>query len=110
MFLAIAILERSSSEPRQIKDRFPGHRVEIESETQTQKDTRLDERMQRQWVDRKSRNIDTTLTAEVTEERTARSRAAKNRALATNANPQKAVAAAEKKVGSVGKAAGSWGQ
>ena len=94
----------------QIKDRFPGHRVEIESETQTQKDTRLDERMQRQWVDRKSRNIDTTLTAEVTEERTARSRAAKNRALATNANPQKAVAAAEKKVGSVGKAAGSWGQ
>ena len=93
-----------------IKDRFPGHRVEIESETQTQKDTRLDERMHNQWADRKSRNIDAVLSAEVKEEKRARTQAAKSRALATNANPQKAVAAAEKKVGSVGKAAGSWGQ
>tara|TARA_R100001086_G_scaffold120292_1_gene61883 strand:+ start:42 stop:560 length:519 start_codon:yes stop_codon:yes gene_type:complete len=91
-----------------IKERFPGHRVEIESETQTQKDTRLDERMHKQWVDRKSRNIDSTLMKEVKEKSTAYKKEARSKAVAQNANPNKAKVA--KRVGSAGKNAGSWGQ
>jgi hypothetical protein len=92
-----------------IKERFPGHRVEVESETQTQKDTRLDERMHNQWVDRKSRNIDAALKREVKEKGDAYQAEAKRKALAVNKSPEKAMKAAGKKVGSVGKAAGSWG-
>lgn len=93
-----------------IKERFPGHRVEIESETQTQKDTRLDERMHNQWVHRKNRNIDNALRAEVKEKRKAKTAEAKRKALSHNLNPKKAVSTAGSKVGSVGKAAGSWGK
>jgi hypothetical protein len=93
-----------------IEERFPGHRVEVESETQTQKDTRIDERMHNQWLDRKSRNIDAQVTKEVKEESKARSAIAERKAISHNQNPQKAITAAQKKVGSVGKNAGSWGQ
>ena len=93
-----------------IEERFPGHRGEVESETQTQKDTRLDERMHNQWVDRKSRNIDASLKQEVKEKRKAKVAEATRKAISQNIDPKKAVSAAEKSVGSVGKNAGSWGQ
>lgn len=92
-----------------IEERFPGHRVEVDSETQTQKNTRLDERMHNQWVDRKSRNIDASLMSEVKEKGNAHQAEAKRKAIAQNKNPDAAMKAAGKKVGSVGKAAGSWG-
>tara|TARA_R110002072_G_scaffold2466_10_gene20458 strand:+ start:316 stop:654 length:339 start_codon:yes stop_codon:yes gene_type:complete len=93
-----------------IKERFPGHRVEIDSETQTQKDTRLDERMHNQWVDRKSRNVDTHVVEGVKEKKKAKTQEAIRKSLARNADPTTAASAAEKAVGSASKAAGSWGQ
>ena len=82
----------------------------IESETQTQKDTRLDERMHNQWVDRKSRNVDTHVVEGVKEKKKAKTQEAIRKSLARNADPTTAASAAEKAVGSASKAAGSWGQ
>ena len=93
-----------------IKERFPGHRGEVDSETQTQKDTRLDERMHNQWVDRKSRNVDTHVVEGVKEKKKAKTQEAIRKSLARNADPTTAASAAEKAVGSASKAAGSWGQ
>ena len=40
-----------------IKKRFPGHRVELQSETQAQKDARLDEVRHRSWQTKKTAGV-----------------------------------------------------
>lgn len=52
-----------------IEDRFPGHRVEIESETPQKWQQRTDERLHKQWERRKARGNDAKMVDELATER-----------------------------------------
>ena len=52
-----------------IEDRFPGHRVEIESNTTEKHRLRTDERLHKQWERRKARGNDAKMVKELTAER-----------------------------------------
>lgn len=51
-----------------IQQRFPGHRIELTSETKSQKQTRLDGLRQRAHDGRKRAGVDSTIRAEMNEE------------------------------------------
>ena len=52
-----------------IEDRFPGHRVEIESENPQKWQQRTDERLHKQWERRKARGNDAKMVNELATER-----------------------------------------
>ena len=52
-----------------IEDRFPGHRVEIESNTAQKHQQRTDERLHKQWERRKARGNDAKMVNELATER-----------------------------------------
>ncbi len=72
-----------------IEDRFPGHRVELEHESPSQKRDRIDTIRQRTYDYRKARNMDNKILKEITDEQNIRRDEARAEATRLNVGANK---------------------
>ena len=82
-----------------IEERFPGHTMQIESDSRADKQTRADEKRHRTWLQRKKNGVDEQLMAETRESNKAIRREAAARATALNKDAKAAGQAAVKAKG-----------